>query len=128
MQTKIIFDFLENIRKNNNREWFNSHKDEYLSAKAVFEKCIEEAIARITEFDPSVKHLTIKDVTYRFYRDTRFHRISLRTRLILGHILQPMARRRFMEVITFILSRDTVCCHVAAIGFLPISLLPAETR
>lgn len=38
MQTKIIFDFLENIRKNNNREWFNSHKDEYLSAKAVFEK------------------------------------------------------------------------------------------
>ena len=72
MQTKIIFDFLENIRKNNNREWFNSHKDEYLSAKAVFEKCIEEAIARITEFDPSVKHLTIKDVTYRFYRDTRF--------------------------------------------------------
>lgn len=128
MQTKIIFDFLENIRKNNNREWFNSHKDEYLSAKAVFEKCIEEAIARITEFDPSVKHLTIKDVTYRFYRDTRFRRISLRTRLILGHILQPMARRRFMEVITSILSRDTVCCHVAAIGFLPISLLPAETR
>lgn len=28
MQTKIIFDFLENIKKNNNREWFNNHKDE----------------------------------------------------------------------------------------------------
>lgn len=128
MQTKIIFDFLENIRKNNNREWFNSHKDEYLSAKAVFEKCIEEAIARITEFDPSVKHLTIKDVTYRFIATRVFRRISLRTRLILGHILQPMARRRFMEGITSILSRGTVCCHVATIGFLPISLLPAETR
>lgn len=128
MQTKIIFDFLENIRKNNNREWFNSHKDEYLSAKAVFEKCIEEAIARITEFDPSVKHLTIKDVTYRFYRDTRFSQDKSPYKTHLGAYIAAHGKKRFMEVIISILSRGTVCCHVAAIGFLPISLLPVETR
>ena len=33
---------------------------------------VEQAIRRIITFDPSVSHLTVKDCTYRFYRDTRF--------------------------------------------------------
>lgn len=57
---------------NNNRPWFQAHKDEYLSAKAEFETGVAQAINRIVEFDDSVAHITVKDATYRFYRDTRF--------------------------------------------------------
>ncbi len=72
MNTDRIFGFLRDIMANNNRQWFQEHKDEYMEARADFERGVEQAIARISAFDPSVSHITVKDATYRFYRDTRF--------------------------------------------------------
>ena len=72
MDTKLILDFLRQITVNNNREWFHAHKAEYQAARDDFEKGVVKAIAKIAEFDPSISHLTVRDVTYRFYRDTRF--------------------------------------------------------
>lgn len=72
MQAQRILNFLSGIKQNNNREWFAANKSEYQAVKSDFEDGISKAIARIAEFDPSVKHLTTKDTTYRFYRDTRF--------------------------------------------------------
>ena len=72
MNTDVIFSFLRNIAANNSREWFHVHRDEYDAARSTFEAGIEKAMARIAEFDSSTSHLTLKDVTYRFYRDTRF--------------------------------------------------------
>lgn len=72
MQAKRILSFLDGIKKQNSREWFTEHKEEYNAVRADFEEGISAAILRISEFDSSVKHLTVKDTTYRFYRDTRF--------------------------------------------------------
>lgn len=72
MDTKLILNFLRDITANNNREWFHEHRAEYDAARVSFEDGIKKAIAKIAEFDATIGHLTIKDVTYRFYRDTRF--------------------------------------------------------
>lgn len=72
MKSDRILGFLKEIGRNNSKIWFNEHKDEYLAVKSDFEDGISSAIARIAEFDPSIKHITVKDATYRFYRDTRF--------------------------------------------------------
>ena len=40
MQAKRILRFLENIRANNNREWFNAHKEEYQAVRADFEDSV----------------------------------------------------------------------------------------
>lgn len=72
MDTSIIFKFLRDIAANNNRQWFGEHRDEYEKARASFEADIAKTIVAISEFDPDVAHLSVKDVTYRFYRDTRF--------------------------------------------------------
>ncbi len=72
MQIERIINFLRDIRVNNNRQWFMEHKPEYLAVKKDYEDGISKAIVRIAEFDPSIKHITVKDATYRFYRDTRF--------------------------------------------------------
>lgn len=72
MQAGRILSFLEDIRNNNNRDWFNAHKEEYRAVRDDFEEGVNKAILRISEFDPTIKHLTAKDATYRFYRDTRF--------------------------------------------------------
>lgn len=72
MDSKRIINFLQQIRENNNRSWFQLHKDEYLACKKDFEKGVADAISQITEFDSSIAHITVKDAVYRFYRDTRF--------------------------------------------------------
>jgi uncharacterized protein (TIGR02453 family) len=72
MQAKRIIQFLKDVAANNNREWFQAHKDEYDAIRADFEDAAAKAIVRIGTIDPTVAHLTVKDVTYRFYRDTRF--------------------------------------------------------
>ncbi len=72
MDTKRIIGFLCQLMGNNNRPWFQEHKREYDAVRADFEQGVEQALRRIVTFDPSVAHLTVKDCTYRFYRDTRF--------------------------------------------------------
>lgn len=72
MNIPVIFQFLNNISANNNREWFNMHKDEYQLAYTEFEKFLAKVIARISLFDPSIRGIQPKDCTYRIYRDTRF--------------------------------------------------------
>lgn len=69
---KEVIRFLEQLEHNNNREWFNAHKDEYRAAQARFDDFAAKLIAGIASFDERVKDLTIKDCTYRIYRDTRF--------------------------------------------------------
>lgn len=72
MKSTEILAFLAQVAANNNRPWFLAHKDDYEKARSEFEQGVTEAIARIAAFDPSVAHITTKDATYRFYRDTRF--------------------------------------------------------
>ena len=72
MDAKRILKYLKLLMANNNREWYQAHKDEYDAVRADFEAGIAKAIGRIAEFDPSIAHLSVKDCTYRFYRDTRF--------------------------------------------------------
>ncbi|MBP3331113.1 MAG: DUF2461 domain-containing protein [Tidjanibacter sp.] len=67
-----VLDFLTQLSKNNNKAWFDAHKDEYLAMKARFESCAERIIAGIGEYDAEVRNLQVKDCTYRIYRDLRF--------------------------------------------------------
>lgn len=72
MNTSKILKFLKAITVNNNRQWFADHRKEYELVRKDFEHDISKVIDAIAVFDSSVSHLTVKDVTYRFNRDTRF--------------------------------------------------------
>lgn len=67
-----LFTFLRNLAANNNREWFNAHKDEYLRVKATAERLATELIAAVATIDERAAMLRVQDCTYRIYRDTRF--------------------------------------------------------
>lgn len=69
---KAIIHFLRQLQCNNNREWFNAHKKEFLMHQARFHELVDEVIREITVFDADVAGLTAKDCTYRIYRDVRF--------------------------------------------------------
>lgn len=72
MIRKSTIDFLSNLKKNNNREWFEKNKEKYLAAKENVEEFSNELISFISTFDKSIAGLTHKDCVFRIYRDVRF--------------------------------------------------------
>lgn len=67
-----IIDFLRDIARNNNREWFNDNKPRFKEVQDKWNAFCEELIREVGQYDPDVARLSLKDCTYRFYRDTRF--------------------------------------------------------
>lgn len=64
--------FLREVAVNNNREWFNTHKEEYLVLRKAWESDIARLISLMSEYDPDLRGLHVKDCAYRIYRDIRF--------------------------------------------------------
>ena len=69
---KSSLDFMTSLSYNNDRDWFIKNKPAYLEAKENFESIIQEILNRVTEFDPILKGLEVKNCVYRINRDIRF--------------------------------------------------------
>lgn len=67
-----ILSFLRDLERNNNREWFNDNKPRYQEAQLIWNDFCEQLITETGKFDDNIAPLTLKDCTYRIYRDTRF--------------------------------------------------------
>jgi len=72
MLNKSIYQYLLELRENNNRDWFHANKDQYNQAKKDFEQFIELSIEQIKIIDPSVAGNNAKDCIFRIFRDVRF--------------------------------------------------------
>jgi len=70
METTLTF--LSDLKNNNNREWFKTHKARYEEAKSEFEIIVAEVIKGISSFDNEIGLLKPKDCVFRIYRDVRF--------------------------------------------------------
>lgn len=69
---KNILEFLGELKENNNREWFEANRERYKIVAEEFNLFTEKLIEGISVFDSSIEGLTVKDCTYRIYRDVRF--------------------------------------------------------
>jgi uncharacterized protein (TIGR02453 family) len=69
---KNILQFLQDLKLNNNREWFQINKERYQKAKHGFEIFIDQIIPEIRKFDNSIGLITAGDCLFRIYRDVRF--------------------------------------------------------
>ena len=69
---KETYDFLRELRENNDREWFNAHKKRYVELKAWFDEWVGKLIEKTAGFDEEIEGLNVKDCVYRIYRDVRF--------------------------------------------------------
>ena len=71
--TSIVFDFLEQLSHNNNREWFHEHKQLYQKAKDEVENIIRTVGQKLVKIDPALQGFTEpSQVLFRIYRDVRF--------------------------------------------------------
>lgn len=69
---KNVLDFLKELSRNNNKEWFHANKPKYQAALAGFTVFTEALIREIATFDRDIASLTARDCIFRIYRDIRF--------------------------------------------------------
>jgi uncharacterized protein (TIGR02453 family) len=69
---KSTLAFLSDLKKHNEREWFNNNRSRYIEAKSDYESFVQALIDEIIKFDPILIGLEAKSCTYRINRDIRF--------------------------------------------------------
>lgn len=68
---KTGFDFLLALKKNNHRDWFNAHKQQYQQEQEQLELFAEALLRELNKHD-EIETSTGKKSLYRIYRDIRF--------------------------------------------------------
>ena len=69
--TEHTFQFLKELKKNNNRDWFAENKGVYEKSHKEMYTFGENIIERLNQFD-SISTISGKKSLYRIYRDVRF--------------------------------------------------------
>ncbi len=64
--------FLKDLKKNNNKPWFDANRKVYENAKADFAAFVQQVIDLHAKKDASIKGLVAKDCLFRINRDVRF--------------------------------------------------------
>ncbi len=63
------FAFLTELRENNNREWFNKHKDDFANSQSEFKTFVGHLVEEMQAYDRISASAT---KIYRIYKDVRF--------------------------------------------------------
>lgn len=69
--SRAAFDFLKELKANNNKPWFDANKDRYLENLPALEKFADALLASLSRHD-LLETPSGKKSLYRIYRDTRF--------------------------------------------------------
>ena len=67
-----VLDFLRLLAANNDRDWFNAHRELYQENKEKVESFIGWLVPRMREFDKELALVDPRKCLYRIYRDIRF--------------------------------------------------------
>ncbi|WP_228457577.1 MULTISPECIES: DUF2461 domain-containing protein [Chryseobacterium] len=67
-----VFDFLNQLTVNNNREWFTENKNLYTESQENVIAFLEDLIKEMSGFDEELGKIDAKKSLFRIYRDTRF--------------------------------------------------------
>ena len=121
MNIPVIFQFLKDLAANNNREWFNEHRDEYETARLEFDKLLAAVISRIALLMKVSEVYNPKIVPTAFIGIPVLHWIKLRTKFILADISMPRGKSLIIVDIMCTFRTMHVCWQVEAFACLPIS-------
>jgi uncharacterized protein (TIGR02453 family) len=64
--------FLRQLKRHNEKPWFDAHKAQYLAAKADFDGLVQQIILEFGKTDADIGALQLKDCVFRIYKDVRF--------------------------------------------------------
>lgn len=124
---KKILDFLKELKKNNNREWFGEHKGDYEDVKREVEELTRKLLAGMAEFEPRAAMMVPADCLYRIYRDTRFSPDKTPYKTHIGIYISPIGGKK-SEYAGYYLHIEPGNCMVAGGSWCPPMPLLKEIR
>ncbi|MBE0391038.1 DUF2461 domain-containing protein [Flavobacterium sp. PL002] len=72
MLTNDSLEFLDDLKANNNRDWFIANKKKYEIFKKDYHQLVAAFLDIMKPLDPSLEMLEVKNCTFRINRDIRF--------------------------------------------------------
>ena len=72
MLSKDTLQFLDDLKANNNRDWFLDNKKRYEAFKKDYQLLVADLLDAMKPLDPSLEMLEVKNCTFRINRDIRF--------------------------------------------------------
>ncbi len=72
MNMEVVLNFLEALKNNNNKEWFDKNREVYKKAKTVFDSFVNILILEAKKVDKSIDITEPKESVFRIFRDVRF--------------------------------------------------------
>lgn len=72
MLSQETLQFLEDLKANNNRDWFLENKKRYEIVKKDYHKMVSDFLDTMKPLDPALELLEVKNCTFRINRDIRF--------------------------------------------------------
>jgi len=88
-----VLEFLRKLKMNNDRDWFNDHKNEYLSARHDVEKFVDFLIPDLRKIEPKIGTITAKQTMFRIYRDVRFSKDKSPYKTNFGAYISPGGKK-----------------------------------
>lgn len=113
------FDFITDLRLNNNREWFEDNRGRYEDAHADFISFIGVWLMEIEKFDDSVTGMDPRRCMFRIYRDTRFHNNKGPFKANLGARILPGGSKALHLRTGYYLNVEPGLCRISGGAFRP---------
>jgi uncharacterized protein (TIGR02453 family) len=88
--------FLKALTKNNHKDWFDQHRNEYETAKQNFRELVELLIREHGKKDSSIASLSSKDCMFRINRDVRFSKNKAPYKTNLGASIQAGGKKSML--------------------------------
>lgn len=73
MSKHKIFDFLQGLRENNNKEWMDENRRLYHEAKDIWLEEVAVYLKRLAQHDPTIENLSPKKTIMRINNNNMFH-------------------------------------------------------
>jgi uncharacterized protein (TIGR02453 family) len=92
-----VFEFLSDLERNNNRDWFAQNKQRYQDVRKTVEEFVSSLIVGINAFDSSIDIEDASKTLFRISRDTRFSINKEPYKINFGSVIVPTIYRRSNE-------------------------------
>ena len=77
MKPAALLDFLQDLARHNEREWFQAHKTTYDQLRTGFEAEVAYWLRELAQDEAALASLSPKQCIFRIYRDVRFSKVKV---------------------------------------------------
>lgn len=85
--------FLQQLARNNQKTWFDAHRNAYEAARADVARLVDNLIALHSLNDPGIAGLTAKECLFRIQRDVRFSQNKAPYKTNFGASIKPGGKK-----------------------------------